>query len=713
MNKFLLVAVTTLVGLFFFGVSVGVAAEDFPLIPSPQKITLKGGKVTLTAAATVWQFTDTDAARAEFVKNSWHEFLQKNGVQNGDGYLFNFIVTPDAKIAAIKEPYQKMHAEEKYTITIGEKEATITAPSIRGIFYAIETIKQLSTKIENNFALPHCEIEDYPAFAMRGFLIDIGRNYAPMAMLKTIIDFMAQYKYNVFHFHCTEDPGWRLESKIYPQLNSAASMTRMPGKFYSQDEFKAIVEYCRLRNIMVIPELDMPGHTAAFRRALGFEKMQDEKVTKILTELIAELCTLVPAEIMPYLHIGTDEVEEYEMVDEATLQKYYDAVDKENRRAIVWDPGLEVKSYTRSIPQMWRTRQQSLPAKNREFIDSQENYANLLDPFQAAIMYYFRKNCAQGIKNGAIPVGGILCSWPDVELVKPENHFLQTHIFSSMIFYAESIWRNPHLEDREQFYVNLPLLGDQQLAEYQIFEAKVLAHKERYCQNLPFPYFKQTDLFWKVIGPFPHHGDVKKSFPVENSITQNYTVENKTYEWFKKPYIGATIIYSYNHYANFPTMLVGDKINGVTPKDSTMYALTYFYAENDETAPVWISGYNHPNANRGKDIACVEGLWANAEPQFWINGEIIPAPNWQEKNRQGQDPYLDENYYWRAPTMLKFKKGWNKVLIKSPCDKTNINRWQFTFVPITAPRESFAIGVERAKNIRAATPDEIDELMKE
>ena len=80
---------------------------------------------------------------------------------------------------------------------------------------------------------------------------------------------MAQLKLNVYHYHFTENPGWRLESKIYPELNAPENYTRMPGKFYTQKEFKQLVEYCRLRNILLIPEMDMPVHSQMFRKALN------------------------------------------------------------------------------------------------------------------------------------------------------------------------------------------------------------------------------------------------------------------------------------------------------------------------------------------------------------------------------------------------------------------------------------------------------------
>lgn len=681
----------------------------------------------LTTANTEWELADTDAARGEHVKKIWAEILQANGVSDGDNYQFKFIVEPDEKIAAIKEPYEKIKAEEYYTLELGEKIAVIKSPSIRGIFYALMTLRQFFWREKNNdLTLPQVAGADFPAFALRGFMIDVGRNYAPLSLLKTIADFMALYKLNVFHWHFTEDPAWRLESKIYPQINDAKTMTRMAGKFYTQDEFKEFVEYCRVRNILVIPEMDMPGHTAAFRKAFDFAKMEDERATKILCELIAEMASLVSVEQMPYIHIGTDEVKAHEKVSEATLKKYYDAVSNAGRRMISWSPGLLVKGDQRPLLQTWTGRKNPPPA-GYTYIDSQENYLNHTDPFEAATLLYFRQNCAFPDRDG---IGGILCWWPDIELAKPENHFLQSSIFSSLMFYSEAMWTNlkrpkTHPDNHLLFYTNLPPARIHRLTEFSAIEERVLYLKEKFHRDLPFPYVRQADLFWKTIGPFPNAGDVKKSFPVEEKIALEYVIEDKNYRWHDVTRTGATLIYK--HYADYPTFLTLEttveksyqdwsyyphyesraKIGDPAPTNATMYALTYFYAENAVTIPVWISGHTWSAAERKSGVACIDGEWFNQSPQFFVNDKSIPAPKWQVNNRKDEEPYLDENYWFRAPTMVNFQKGWNKILVKSPT--TNARRWMFTFVPITTPDAAgFAVDVKRSPLLRAATPQELE-----
>ena len=100
---------------------------------------------------------------------------------------------------------------------------------------------------------------------------DVGRNYQDMAMLKRFLDVMALYKMNVFHFHLTDNPGYRIECRIHPELNASANYTRSPGKFYSYAEINDFISYAKQRGIMVLPEIDIPGHSEYFKRAFGVE----------------------------------------------------------------------------------------------------------------------------------------------------------------------------------------------------------------------------------------------------------------------------------------------------------------------------------------------------------------------------------------------------------------------------------------------------------
>jgi N-acetyl-beta-hexosaminidase len=149
-----------------------------------------------------------------------------------------------------------------------------------------------------------CTITDWPAFSWRGYMIDVGRNYMEMNLLKQQIDVMAAYKLNVFHFHATEDIAWRIAIKQYPQLTSPEFMLRNKGMYYSEDEIKELIAYCKERHITFVPEIDMPGHSAAFKRAMGVDMQSDSGIV-ILKNILKEFCTTYDVD---YIHIGADEV---------------------------------------------------------------------------------------------------------------------------------------------------------------------------------------------------------------------------------------------------------------------------------------------------------------------------------------------------------------------------------------------------------------------
>lgn len=158
--------------------------------------------------------------------------------------------------------------DEGYRLKCENNRVKITAKTENGLFYGIQTLKQML--LQTGGRIPCTEITDYPRFAYRGYMLDCGRYFFPVDKIKRVIDFMALHKLNVFHWHLTEDQGWRIEIKKYPLLTQKGSrrshtnFNRIPhGGYYTQEEVKEVVDYCHARMIKVIPEFDVPGHTVA------------------------------------------------------------------------------------------------------------------------------------------------------------------------------------------------------------------------------------------------------------------------------------------------------------------------------------------------------------------------------------------------------------------------------------------------------------------
>ncbi len=583
--------------------------------------------------------------------------------------------------------------KEAYQLEVGEKGISLTAPTETGLYRGIQTLRQLFTRTGEGYSIAHCKITDWPDLEIRGLMNDVGRNYMPLDLIKKEIDAMALLKYNVYHFHLTENEGWRLESKLHPAINQPEHFTRMPEKYYTQEEFKELVDYCAYHHITLIPELDMPGHTAALQRALGVKTMEDPRVTKVLVELIGELATLAPASVMPYIHIGTDEAKGHEKVSEDTLRQYYQAVEKAGRQAIRWQPGIAApKGVAKPIQQLWTGRllAHSHPTKGCDYIDSQETYLNHLDPFELASTFYFRRPCPYKWAHGR---GFILCSWPDLPIDNPENQLLQSPIFSALAFASEPLWNSIHEEHTGDIYAdphfiyqsNLPPQGSPLLARFAEYENRVLAIRDKFFADTPFPYVRQAHIPWKMIGPFPHGGKFDTVFPVEESLLKgekpavSYDYQGKSYAWLPDIQSGHSIIIK--HYANYATPLNGG--SGFKHQQHTWYALQYIYSPKEQTVPFWVGAQTWASSDRIGGPVNVRDEWHYTKPRFYVNGKVIDAPQWQHEHPSIHQPLVDENYHFRAPTMIRLNEGWNQILIKSPSDP-KMRRWMFTFAPVQA-----------------------------
>ena len=213
-------------------------------------------------------------------------------------------------------------AEEGYQLCVGKDGVQIKATTSAGGFYALQTLKQLMLFSEDG-TIPFIKIKDAPRYSWRGFMLDESRHFFGKKKVKQLLDTMAMYKLNRFHWHLTDSDGWRIEIKKYPKLTSIGAIgnhtdKKAPSAFYTQEEIKEIVTYAAQRFITIIPEIDMPGHAAAAVRAYpeigggGSSKHPDftfnpasEKTYTFLTDVFTELSGLFPGK---WLHFGGDEV---------------------------------------------------------------------------------------------------------------------------------------------------------------------------------------------------------------------------------------------------------------------------------------------------------------------------------------------------------------------------------------------------------------------
>lgn len=559
------------------------------------------------------------------------------------------------------------HQQEAYTLTVDKKGVHISAVTDEGLYRAIQTLDQLKMLP----FIPCCEITDWAAFSIRGFMQDVGRSYISMDELLREIDLLSRFKVNVFHWHLTENQAWRLESKIFPELVSAQNMTRHPGKFYTQEEAKQLVRYCKERHVLLIPELDMPGHSAAFERAFGCE-MQSPKGKKILRQLVEEACQVF-AEV-PYLHIGTDEVRFKDKTFVPDMVAYVRSLGK---KVISWNPGWEYKEGEIDMTQMWSYRgkiQEGIPT-----IDCRLHYINHFDTFADLVSLYFstigREKEEKNVR------GTILAIWNDRQLPDEKQIVLQNGLYPNMLAAAERAWLGGGNQYFDGTGTNIPKEGTNEFKEFQDFENRMLWHKAYTFTEEPFGYVKQTHMKWTITDAFPNGGNLDTVFPPEEEIAHTYSYQGKTYG--VRQSIGA---------GTYLRHVWGDIVRTFydNPEPNhTAYAYTWVRSPKNQEVGLFLEFQNYSRSE--KDLPPREGTWDYKRSRIWINDEEIPAPTWltdKSQNVTNESLLTNENAVARKPQIVKLKKGWNKVFIKLPVGKFNtpevrLVKWMFACAFVT------------------------------
>ncbi|MCK0135450.1 family 20 glycosylhydrolase [Arenibacter sp. S6351L] len=627
-------------------------SKKYPIIPTPQE--LKFGKKEVS-------FTSFNIINNEFKIAGLHPHKVVNkGIVWTDAKGINIEINQD----------KKLKNQEGYTLKI-DKKITIAAPTLKGAYYGLHTLGQLIRENGSQWTLPQLDINDWPAFKIRGFMHDTGRNFQSLDQLKEQLDILAQYKLNIFHWHLTDNPGWRLESKLYPEIQSDKTFSRDAGLYYTQEDFKEILAYCKERQITVIPEFDIPGHTDAFRKAFGIKSMMDQRVLPILLDLFDELTGLADADEMPYIHIGTDEVRnEAEYVEDELILAIMDYLKNKDREIIVWKEGIVIPEDSTSINQLWA---QFEGREGHRFIDSRSNYINHLDPLAGMARLYFQQPCRQP-SGDSLALGGILCVWPDNNVAEERDILKQNPIYPSIVFYSDAIWKGRE-KNYPEFWAKIPKKDTKEFKMFKNFEQKVLTHRDLFFKDKEFPYVEQTVAFWKVIGPFDHKGNFSASFPVEEELAPSYSVDSKVYTWDDSP-VGATV--HLKHFFGFPAI--------TDTKSGTYYAYTKIYSPNTREQAFWIGfhGWSRAGGRRGGPVPNL-GQWHTTQPKIWVNDQEILPPIWQQPGlgvNTDEIPFLDEDYFYRKPTIIKLNKGWNTVLLKVP-HGGNSWKWMYTCIPVT------------------------------
>ncbi|MCU7550198.1 family 20 glycosylhydrolase [Chitinophagaceae bacterium LB-8] len=423
-------------------------SQSLNIIPQPASIIKGSGSFELNRQTALVVPDEEDRKAAQFFNDYLKEY-----------YGFKLGLANKAQKNSIRLTTRKfIKAPEKdaYQLTVNSQGVSIEGDTYPGTFYGIQSLIQLlpvpktqSQATDSKFVIPHLTIQDTPRFAYRGLHLDVGRHMYPVSFIKKYIDYIALHKMNYFHWHLTEDQGWRIEIKKYPGLTKVGAwrdgtiIGRYPGTgndntryggYYSQEEVKEIVQYAADRHITVIPEIEMPGHSSAALTAypwLGCPGSGPYKVEQtwgvfddiycagkdstfqFLQDVLDEVISLFPSK---YIHIGGDEspktnwkacplcqarIKAEGLKDEHELQSYFihrmeKYVNSKGRTIIGWDEILEGGLAPKAVVMSWRGESGGIAA-------AKENHYVIMTPGSHCYFDY-----SQAQNEDSVTIGGYI-----------------------------------------------------------------------------------------------------------------------------------------------------------------------------------------------------------------------------------------------------------------------------------------------------------------
>jgi len=387
---------------------------------------------------------------------------------------------------------QELGEDESYVLEVTTTGAKLTAPTPLGAMHGLQTFLQLVDVSLGGFAAPALTIQDKPRFPWRGLMIDSARHFIPLDVIRRNIDAMEAVKMNVFHWHLSENQGFRVESRKFPKLHEMGS----DGLYYTQEEMRDVITYARDRGIRVLPEFDMPGHSTAWfvghpelasgkgpyeiERKWGiFDPAMDptnEKVYKFLDELIGEMAKVFPDH---YFHIGGDEVNGKEwdanpkiqafmkahgIKNNEALQAYFSGrvqklVTKHGKTVVGWDEVLVAGVPKDIVIQSWRGQASLAQAAKQGYRGILSN-GYYLDLGWSAARHYAVDPLSGDAANLSAEekqriLGGESCMW--AEYVSPEN--VDSRIWPRNAAIAERLWSPQEVRDPASMYARLEFIG--------------------------------------------------------------------------------------------------------------------------------------------------------------------------------------------------------------------------------------------------------------
>lgn len=638
------------------------------LLPRPHIVNVAEGAAAFSLGRPV-SITGTASCKA------LEKFLTDNGCTIAEGAKAKVSLE---LVSAIDGAYDYELAgfpNEGYHLEVSQDEIKIRAVSQTGLLRATQTLVQMAEGYDGSAPqLEAVTITDWPAFKLRGWMQDVGRSFLSIDELKHEIDLMSRFKVNVFHWHLTEKLAWRFEVKEYPQLTEAKNMIRYPGQYYTQEQCRELEEYAAQRGIIVIPEIDMPGHSDVFVKTMGFS-MQSPEGIAALKKILKEVAGVFSR--APYIHIGGDEV----ALQDGFLEGMASFVRNDlGRKVVVWNP-LQNKAVVKAMAdmtQMWSTRGKAIPGMPN--IDCRYNYTNHFDVY-ADLVGIYKSNIYYAQQGSPEIAGTISAAWNDTKVPTEKDIIKQNNIYANVLASAERAWIGGGKNYIETGGTTLPNSGEE-YDEFSDFENRFLFHKAHSLKDEPIAYVRQSNVRWRITDPFPNGGDAGAVLPPEQSdadiLPHSFNYNGTTYRTTLAT--GAGIYLRHIWHPTVPSFFANPQNN------QTAYAWTYVYSPKEQDVTAQIEFYTYSRS--GTEYAPKAGAWDRRGSRIWLNGKEIPAPKWEQTDvtihqDSPTEELKNENLTARDPVALHLNQGWNKVFMKLPHANnggTGRDKWQFTFV---------------------------------
>ncbi|MES1261352.1 MAG: family 20 glycosylhydrolase, partial [Acidobacteriota bacterium] len=472
------------------------ASADWHVMPMPSSLQPGQGALAITASFRIELAGYKEPRLEAAARRATDRVARLTGVAPQPS-----VTALTINVNAAAKPVQALDEDESYHLTVTPGGAVLNSPNPLGALHGLETFCQLIDNTPAGWAAPSVTIDDHPRFPWRGLMLDVSRHFMPLDVVRRNLDGMAAVKLNVFHWHLSDDQGFRVESKRFPKLHQLGS----DGLFYTQDEIRGIVSYARERGIRVVPEFDIPGHSLSW--LVGYPELAagpgpyqigrhwgvfdpalnpaNPRLYTFLDSFIGEMAGLFPD---TYFHIGGDEVNGKQwnanrttippfmklhgLKNDHDLQAYFNVqvlkiVTKYGKRMEGWDEILNPVLPKNIVIQSWRGTKSLEQAAQQGYqgLLSAGYYLDHIEP--SAKLYLVDPTSAPGV------LGGEVCMW--AEYVSAEN--VDTRIWPRTAAIAERFWSPASVTGIPDMYRRLEIIDAE-------LDALGLRHNQAYATLL-------------------------------------------------------------------------------------------------------------------------------------------------------------------------------------------------------------------------------------